>query len=511
MGAKLFTRRLFLKALSAASTYLALASTGGCDLLERTSKIRRSYTPKASTLSRPRVWPLSSDPHSPPKAFRSRPDLSPPAVEVTTQAHGTAHGYILIALKEGAGKHGPVIIDNLGQPIWLRKVKYALDFKVQHYQGKPVLTWWEGEDVLLPSVSEYVILDRFYRELTRVQAGNGYQGNQHEFLITSQDTALLTVYEPVRRDLSLLGGSKESLVIEGIIQEVDIESGEVLFEWHSLDHVGPEESYVEPPQSAAYLYDYFHINSIDIDHDENLLISARNTWTVYKIDRKSGELLWRLGGKKSDFEMGPGTQSAYQHDARRQSDGTITIFDNGAGPIVHDQSRGIVVDLDMAKMGATLVREYTYPEKRIATSQGNMQVLPNANVLIGWGSEPYISEFSHEGKLLFDARFPPKVESYRAFRFPWSAHPTDNPAVAVEQRTDHKVTLYASWNGATEVASWEVLSGPRPDRLESLGSVPRDGFETAMLVQTSDLYVAARAKSASGRVLGTTKAVNPGN
>ena len=356
---------------------------------------------------------------------------------------------------------------------------------------------------------EYVILDRSYQEITRVKAGNGYVGNQHEFLITLQDTALLTVYNPVRRDLSLLGGPKESLVIEGIVQEVDIESGEVLFEWHSLDHVGPEESYIK--SKYRKYFDYFHINSIDIDHDGNLLICSRNTWTVYKIDRKSGEILWRLGGKKSDFEMGPGTQSAYQHDARRQSDGAITIFDNGAGPIVHDQSRGIVVHLDMEKMSATLAREYTYPEKRIATSQGNMQVLSNANVFIGWGSEPYISEFSHEGKLLFDATFPPKVESYRAFRFPWSAHPTDHPAVAVEQRTDDKVTIYASWNGATEVASWEVLSGPRPHRLEFLGSVPRDGFETAMLVQTSDPYVAARAKSASGRVLGTSKAVKPGD
>jgi hypothetical protein len=206
--------------------------------------------------------------------------------------------------------------------------------------------------------------------------------------------------------------------------------------------------------------------------------------------------------------MGPGTQTVFQHDARRQKDDTITIFDNGAHPKVHDQSRGIVVELDEEQMSATLVREYTSPEKLLATSQGNMQVLPNANVFVGWGSEPYCSEFSQEDELLFHARFPPASESYRAFRFLWSGHPIDEPAVSVEQRPDDKVILYASWNGATEVAAWEVLAGPSPSRLESLGSVPRDGFETAMLVQTSDPYVAVRAKHRIGEVLGTSAPVN---
>jgi hypothetical protein len=89
----------------------------------------------------------------------------------------------------------------------------------------------------------------------------------------------------------------------------------VLFEWHSLDHVGLDESYKDLPEEAGGTFDYFHINSIEVDHDSNLLVSARNTFTVYKIDRRSGEIIWRLGGKKSDFEMGPGTWMRYQHDA----------------------------------------------------------------------------------------------------------------------------------------------------------------------------------------------------
>ncbi len=495
MGAR-FTRRRFLAVASAGVTYLALTNTVGCDLLERTPKVRPA--PKTSSAPSQGVW-----------SFRSRPDLGPPAIAVTRRAQGRAPGYIFIAPKLGPGQDGPMIVDDLGQPVWFRNGKYALDCKVQHYQGKPVLTWWEGRQYPKPSVGEYVILDRSYREVTRVQAGHGYKGNQHDFLITPKDTALITIYNPVIRDLSSLGGLAEALALEGIVQEVDIETGEVLFEWHSLDDIGPDESYHSP--KGKKFYDYFHINSIDIDHDDNLLISARNTSAVYKIDRESGEIIWRLGGKKSDFEMGPGTRTAFQHDARRQEDGTITIFDNGAAPRVHQESRGITVELDEDDMTATLVRVLTSPDRLLATSQGNMQVLPNGNVFIGWGSAGYISEFSPDGKLLFDAHLPPRDDSYRAFRFPWSAHPTDNPAVAVERGPDGDLALYASWNGATEVESWEVLAGRSPDHLEPLGALPRDGFETTMLVQTSDPYVAVRAKDASGRVLGYSKPVESGS
>jgi hypothetical protein len=505
-----YTRHHFLAALSACATYLTVTNAVGCDLLERTPKLRSSQVPEASPLPTPKIWPLStvSSEHSKGVwSFRSRPDLSPAAIEVTKPAYDTAPGYILIALKEGAGEHGPMIIDDLGQLVWFGKDRTARDFKVQYYQGNPVLTWWEGRVIHGHGVGEYVIFDGSYREIARVRAGNGYLGDLHELLITPQDTALLTAYNPMRMDLSAIGGREDGVVWDGIAQEVDIETGEVLFEWHSLEHVGVEESYVKPPDDPDYIYDYFHINSIDLDLDDNLLVSARNTWTVYKIDRKSGEVLWRLDGKKSDFEMGNGSKSAFQHDARRHDDGTITIFDNGAYPKVHDQSRGIVIELDEEKMSATLLREYTSPKKLLATSQGNMEVLPNADMFIGWGSEPYFSEFSHDGELLLNARFPPGGESYRAFRFPWSGHPAEAPAVAVEKRSDDKMILYASWNGATEVARWEAIAGPRPDQLEPLGSVSRDGFETAMLVQTSDPYLAVRAKQRSGRVLGTSASV----
>jgi hypothetical protein len=511
MGTR-FTRRRFLTALSAGAACLALTNTVGCELLGRTPKLKLLHTPRVSPVRTPKVWPLPMVSPDSPKgvwAFRSRPDLGPAALEVTTtQAReDTAPGYVFVALKEGAGEHGPMIIDDVGQLVWFGKYGSARDFKLQYYHGRPVLTWWEGKVTAGHGVGEYVIFDDSYHEIARVRAGNGYRGDLHEFLITPEDTALLTAYAPTRTDLSPIGGPKDGMAWEGIVQEVDIETGEVIFEWHSLEHVGIEESYIEPPDDPDHLYDYFHINSIDVEPDGDLLLCARNTWGVYKVERESGEITWRLDGKKSDFDMSTGTQSAFQHDARRQRDGTITIFDNGAHPKVHDRSRGIVVELDEEKMSAKLVREYTSPQKRLSTSQGNMQLLPNSNVLIGWGSGPFVSEFSHEGELLFEARFPPDGESYRAFRFPWSGHPTDEPAVAVEQGPDDKVKLYASWNGATEVTTWEVLAGPRPGRLQWVGSVPRDGFETSMLVQSFDPYVAVRAKDHFGQVLGSSAPV----
>jgi hypothetical protein len=486
-----FTRQAFLGAMGAGAACLAFLHLPGC-------KVDRQSDDSA---------PASPDEV---RTFRSRPDLSPPAIRITTQARDTTPGYIFIAAKKGLGQDGPMIVDDLGQLVWFSKDRYATNFKVQRYRGEPVLTWWQGEIVAGHGVGEYVIFDSSYREIARMTAGDGQRGDLHEFSITPQDTALLTRYVQTQADLSPIGGPKDGMVWEGIAQELDLETKEVLFEWRSLDYVGVEESYREPPQDPGTPLDYYHINSIQIDFDGNWLISAKGTSAVYKVDRESGEILWRLGGKKSDFEMGPGTRTVSQHDARRQSDGTITIFDNGAPPQVHEQSRGIVVDLDMGGMSAALVREYTHPQKLIATSQGNVQVMPNGNVFVGWGSSPFFSEYTKDGELLFDAEFLGSAQSYRAFRLPWTGHPIDDPAVAVERESDDKVTLYVSWNGATDVATWQVLGGPDPGQLEPVGSAPKRGFETAVTVNTAEPYIAVQARSATGRVLGTTKAVRPG-
>jgi hypothetical protein len=513
------TRRKFLKAVGAGAAWLALSTTTlpGCEPARRTRKSGSPERPKRAQTGRP---PPSHPEQT--RSFRSRPDLSPPTIDVLIQPHNSnsAPGYIFVAPKNGPGEASPaqdgsLIVDNSGEPVWFRPLRReeedVMDFKVQYYRGEPVLTWWEGVHTGYGQ-GEYVIADGSYREIRRVRAGNGYRGDHHEFLISPENTALLDIYGKVESvDLSSVGGPKEGRVLEGVVQEVDIQSGEVLFEWHSLEHVGLEEAYAEPPKDPRWSFDYFHINSIDVDHDSNLLVSARRTSAVYKIERKSGEVIWRLGGKKSDFEMGPGTSFAWQHDARRQSDGTITIFDNG-GVKKDKQSYGLVLELDEEEMSATLVRKYPHPERRLAGTQGSVQVLPNGNVFIGWGSNPLFSEFSRGGELLFNASFPPEVESYRAFRFPWSsAHPSEEPAVVAETGPDDEVTVYTSWNGATEVASWQVLAGPDRRLMRSVGGggAPREGFETAITVHTAEPYVSVQAKDRSGRVLATSKAVKP--
>jgi hypothetical protein len=128
-------------------------------------------------------------------------------------------------------------------------------------------------------------------------------------------------------------------------------------------------------------------------------------------------------------------------------------------------------------------------------------------VFVGWGSAPYLTEHDGEGNLLFDAGFPPEVESYRAFRFPWTGRPQAAPDLAGESESGDRVTLYASWNGATEVASWQVLAGPEEGKLEPVGEAARMGFETAIAVDTKAPYVAVRAKDRSGRALGAPRVI----
>ena len=504
------TRKDFLKAAGgfagvfAGGAWLALLGPAGCEPDPRL----RATAPSARTgQAGGRTW-----------AFRSRPDLSAPVVEVTMLAGGVAPGHVFAAAKNGPGEEypaqdGPMILDNEGRPVWLRPVakeaEDAMDFKVQRYRGEPVLTWWQGVHGGFGR-GEYLILDASYREVARVRAGNGLDGDHHEFLITDRDTALIGIYGRTTRDLSPFGGPANGAVLDGIVQEIDIETGRVLFEWHSLDHVGLDESSYEP-SDLDNAFDYFHINSIDVDDDENLLVSARRTSAVYKIDRETGEVIWRLGGQKSDFTMGEGARFVYQHDARRRPDGTISVFDNRAGAM-EEPSRGVVLELDEEAMEATLVREYVHPGGTFAIFQGNVQTLPNGNAFVGWGSAPYLSEHGRDGEILFDARFPDEAESYRAFRHPWKGLPKDRPAVAAESGSKGRVTLYASWNGATEVAAWEALAGPGsdPGGLESVGSAPRKGFETAITFSTEEPYVAARARDRSGRVLGTSEAVKRG-
>jgi len=271
--------------------------------------------------------PASPGPPRPPK-WRTRPDLRIPSLTVTRSEQGVSSDPIFIApYNIPVGQVGAVIVDNGGEPIWENPLagKVTTNFRVQRYRGEPVLTWWEGVIEYGHGVGEYVIADSSYRTVRRVQAARGLHGDLHEFVITPRGTALLTSYVITGADLTSVGGPRKGTIQDAIFQEIDLASGEVLLEWHSLDRIPLKESYA---LVEAKNWDFFHINSVDLDGDGNLLVSARSTHTIYKIDR-SGAIVWRLGGKHSDFSMAVGSNFAWQHDARRQPDGTLTLFDNG--------------------------------------------------------------------------------------------------------------------------------------------------------------------------------------
>jgi hypothetical protein len=461
--------------------------------------------------------PAQTTEQPPSRTYHSRPDLKPPLVQIKTPARGTAPGYIFIAPKMVVAQAGPMIMDNRGEVVWFKPLntRGVTDFRVQRYRGKPVLTWWRGR-LSDQGVGDgwYAVYDDKYKSIAEVRPGNNLVGDVHEFLITKRNTAVFTVYHRLPLDLTSIGGPKEGKIFDGIVQEVDIRTHKVLFEWHSYPRVGLKESYAPPPDpnkgADAAPMDYFHINSIDVEPNGNFLISARNTHAIYEIDRKTKKILWRLGGKRSSFKMGPGTNFAWQHDARRQPDGTITLFDNGAAPPVEKFTRILVLRVNAKKKTVRLVRSYHHPDKLLAPFEGNAQFLPDGHVVVGWGAWPYVSEFSKSGKLLFDAYFgdgkqpPQDADSYRAYRFPWHGHPTDRPKVVVADDT-----AYVSWNGATEVARWRVLSGPSASRLTPLQTVRKNGFETPIRLKKSSAFYAVRALDRNGKVLGTSAAVAP--
>ncbi len=290
------------------------------------------------------------------------------------------------------------------------------------------------------------------------------------------------------------------------MQEVDVRTGLVMFQWTSLDHVALAESYASARNSSTSSpFDFFHINSINVDPDGTLLVSARNTWTIYEIDPRTGEIDWRLGGKRSSFAMGAGSTTAWQHDPRVLPDGAISIFDNGASPDVHRQSRGIVVTLNAQAGSAALDEQIVHPPPLLADSQGNMQALENGDWFVGWGQDPALSEFSASGALLFDAHFPAHTQSYRDFRFPWTGTPHEAPAFAFERAAGGAGVVYASWNGATQLAGWRVLAGASARALRPVAQAPRGGFETAIALPagTSGRYLAVQALDAAGQVIGT--------
>jgi hypothetical protein len=453
----------------------------------------------------------------PPK-YRSRPDLrTVPDVTITVPANAAAPGYIYLTPASGTGLWGPLMVDEKGSPVWFRKVPdpatVAIDFKTQQYQNKQVLTWWEGtiggtggQGV---GQGEFVIADQNYREITRVRAAGSEQADQHDFVITPRGTALFWVYQPVPYDLSALGGPADGVLHDGVIQEVDIKTGQKVFEWHARQHVGPDESYAPLPQgdSAHLPYDYFHANSVGLAADGNIIASSRHTWTTFKINKTTGQVIWRLGGKKSDFTVDEKAKFSWQHDFRQRRDGAYSVFDNGAGVTKQrEYSRGLVMRLDEQKMTAAFVAEFVHPDKLSSPTQGNFRELADGGSFIGWGQRPYFTEHNADGSVRLAGHLPLDNQSYRAYKSEWVGVPLDQPALGLRAEGGN-VIVSMSWNGSTKVTKWRARYGEQPGALAQTAEADRTGFETTLTIQGQPEYVVAEALDATGKVLGTSSAV----
>jgi hypothetical protein len=479
---------------------------------------RRSSLASSFTIARPVVLPATEFPTTPGtpadvQSFQSEPELHPPAVTVHQPAGpSSAPGYLFAAPFIGPGQYGPMIFDNAGNLVWFHALppgQDGADFRTQSFHGETDLTWWQGRTLQLGyGLGVDVVADSNYNVVAVVRAGNGLQADEHEFILTPQGSAYLLAYSPVQADLSSAGGPANGVAVEGVIQEIDIHTGLVMWEWHSLGHVGPSESYSKPPTSPSAPYDYFHINSLTTDSRGNLLISARNTWGIYDISAGNGHVMWRLGGKKSTFALGPGVPFAYQHNALWLSSNEVSLFDDEGAPTVKGPSRGEVVKLDLKTKSATLADQLVRMPGPLTTgSQGNVQQLPAGGWMVGWGGLPNLTEFNAAGQVIYDAQLPAGEFSYRVYREPWAGQPGTPPTISA-RHTGATTTVYASWNGATTVSSWQLLTGSSAGSLAPVSTTPRTGFETT-IPAPSAAFVQVRALGATGRVLGTSAAVAP--
>lgn len=503
------------KSVASAAT-IAILVLGGCATGGQSASVATADPVDSSSV------PASPEFDGQYEDYRTRPDL--PAFGATiTPGPGFDDAYdgaIILSPRNTEADEQVIanaILDRDGEPLWLQGTagmdearNYVQNALVQTYEGQPVLTWWEGVDQQSWGYGDVVIADTSYQEIRRLTPAGGLAedgADFHEFRITDQGTMLWVAYAPTPADLTDIGGPQAGWVLDGVVQEVDIESGELLFEWSALDHVPVTDTIADFFAERADddllgtredPVDYFHINSVAIDDDESLLISARATHAVYNIDAETGELNWTLGGKASDFDLSEEAYFAWQHDAQRDEDGSIRILDNAATPAYREDSRVLWLDLDEASGEATIARQVGPPEPRLADYMANAERLENGNLMVGWGWQHFFTEYTPDGEVVLDAAHAP-FDSYRAYSAQWTAAPTEPPALVA----DHD-GVHVSWNGATEVAEWRLFAGADAANLTEQEIVDRDGFETTIPVSVDVPHVVVQALDSSGEVIGAS-------
>lgn len=470
-------------------------------------------------------------------SFVSEPDLHPMKITVNTFHPGTSPGFIFLApygFSSDAmyGQSGSLILDNEGTPFWFRPLHSPnlmnTDFRVQKWNGKSVLTFWQGTLATPPAYTNapggssepgscYYILDDTYAVIKTISAHKGFISDIHEFLLTPQNTALFLSTKTVPMDLTPYGGPKDGYIQDFAIQEIDLHTNKLVFFWDALEHIPLTDSY-EPASNATSsnnIWDVYHLNSIGLTNDvKDILVSGRNTWTIYKINKEAGNIIWQLGGKQSSFTIEKGATFSWQHDARFLPNNLVSLFDDNSdnasnpGPPSH----GLILQLDVKSMTAGVHRSYYHDPNITVASQGNVQSLANGNKFVGWGQSQYYSEYKEAGNtkahpslnFLYDAQMPSSNYTYRAYRHHWVGKPFYPPSIGITS-THGQVTVYASWNGSTETTQWQVWAGCKPKKLSLVASVDKSGFETSLSVSQKGPYFQVKALNSHGQVIGESK------
>ncbi|MGH2904096.1 MAG: arylsulfotransferase family protein [Solirubrobacteraceae bacterium] len=470
------------------------------------------------------------------QSLASAPTLEPPPLEFPVPDPASSAtpslGYVMLtpirAFSRKAsfvGKPGPEILEADGNLVWQLPLgeevkdgdsKYeevAMDLHTTTYRGESVLVWWQGH--ITPAGfgnGTWEIDDQHYQTIATVKAPAGYELDFHDIDINSNGMAYILAARTVKADLAgCCGGPVHGALYDQVLFEVDVSTGKVVWKWDPLTHIPLRDSYAKVP--AGKPWDPYHLNSISTGPSGNVILSSRNTWAVYWVNRAAKDnkaVLETLGGKASSFKLGPGAHFAWQHDANRAPKAELSVFDDEAAPIEGKQSRGLLLKLDFAKRTAGEVHEYLLPKPELAGSQGSIQLESNGNVFVGWGQLPQFSEYTSSGQLVYEGTFTDADESYRAYRSPWTGLPVTQPTLAVASGSGGLEVL-AGWNGATQVVSWQLLAGPSASQLAAVGSpVPKTSFRTAIAASGAGPYYAVQAIDKGGKVLGTSSAVQAG-
>ncbi|HLW94631.1 MAG TPA: MFS transporter [Solirubrobacteraceae bacterium] len=465
-------------------------------------------------------------------SFVTAPDLHPPKLipDMTPNPSTLAPGYIFTAnfydlnYPPIDGQSGPLILDSNLQPVWFMPLSsenaVAGNLELQRYRGKPALSYWQGyvTNTGATESGEDIVLNQHYQQVAKLRGVDGWKLTLHEFLIVGDD-AWVTANKDVPYDLSRFGGAYNGAIDDSAVQEYDLRTGKLLYNWDALDHILPGDSYATVPTNA-FPWDTYHVNSISLEGNDAMLVSMRDTWAAYLVNlrpgKAKGHIIWTLGGRHSSFKIPSEAAFQWQHDVMLQPGNVVTMFDDhccqltGGGTYVAPSanSRPLTLKLDLASHSARMLSAaVTASGENLGIASdymGSTQPLANGNTMVGWGSTDYLSEYSRNGNEVLGAQWPGSNLSYRAVVEPWAGLPLTAPAGAARTRGG-RTTVYVSWNGATRVASWRVLGAGAAGQPAAVAHAARSGFETAIALPRAFATYEVQALDSSGAVIGTSR------